>query len=177
MRASSLVVPLCLVFGILANVHPASGQSAPQGSTVSGHWYMGTMSGEDHNLTLNADGTLSLQNGGCFHQEPSIKSSWRQQGSQITFDNAVLKRQLGTYLRIIRYQGYLLLVPQRQEAEIAKSSGYPPYYCFWQNLMQDGLQLPQLAYRDAKRNAGQHARQFEAGLRQIEKTKSRLPKD
>ncbi len=137
---------------------------------------MGTMSGEDHDLIVNADGTMSLQNGGCFHQDPPIKSLWRRTGNRITFDNAALKRQLGLYLRVVRYRGYMLLVPQRQEAKIARSFGYPPHYCFWQSLMRGGLQLPRLAFRDAGRDARRNARRDGASIWQAEMTQSRLPK-
>ena len=112
------------------------------GNTVLGGWYMGTMGGEDHNLTLKPNGTLSLQNGGCFHQDPAIKSSWRRQGDRITFDNAVLRRQLGSSLRIVHYRGYMLLVPQR-DAESGRALGYSLRYCFWQNPnMAAGLKVP-----------------------------------
>jgi len=148
MRASFPIVALCLAFGILTRIHPAYGQNVPRGEPVLGYWYMGTMSGEDHNLILNADGTLSLQNGGCFHQDPAIKSSWRRKGNRITFDNAALRSQLGSALRIVRYRGYVLLVPQRRDAESTRLSGYSLRYCFWQNSMQaGGLRIPPLAYQ------------------------------
>ena len=151
MRASSPILALCLAFGILTGIPPAHGQNVPQGKAALGYWYMGTMSGEDHNLILKPNGTLSLQNGGCFHQDPAIKSSWRQRGDRITFDNAALRSQLGSVLRIVRYRGYVLLVPQRRDAGSVRSSGYPLRDCFWRNLMKgSGLQLPPLALKADK---------------------------
>jgi hypothetical protein len=128
---------------------------------IIGKWYMGTMMGFDCDLSIDADHTMTIQTGGCFHQDPPIKLNWRIVGDKIfwsprsipsIFSNARWKKGFGSYLSIVRVGKNIVLVPQRAETEI-KRQGYDHEYCFWRNLMGDaGLELPKEARAFRSRN-------------------------
>jgi len=126
---------------------PLAGAAAKQVSPI-GRWYMGTACGFDCNLVITKS-TMTVQYGGCFSKQNPIVVAWKQQGDKVTFDDAVLKQTLGTYLSIRSYRGKhdmnLLLVPENEQ-EIIQKSGYVYAHCFWKNRIANGLEWP----RDAK---------------------------
>ncbi len=107
---------------------------------------MGTMSGFDCNLKINANHTLSVQYGGCFHQDPPINSGWKLQGDRIKFQNDALLKTLGSSLKIGKYKGHLVLLPERPQNSSGKTS-YALSANFWRNTMKDGLQISKDAPR------------------------------
>ncbi len=118
---------------------------------VIGKWYMGTMTGVDCNVSVNADRTLTVQWGGCFHQDPVIKATWKISADKITWSDATLKKRLGPHLSVVGVGKNIVLVPQSNESKV-KRHGYHYEYCFWRNLMGDkGLELPKEARELDKR--------------------------
>ena len=128
---------------------------------IVGHWYMGTMMGKDCDLILHADGTMTVQTGGCFHKDEPIRVRWRITRDKITWSNAAilkplsslqLEKQFGSYLSIIQVGKNTVLVPQNN-APVVKRESYHYQRCFWKNLMGDkGLKLPEEAkYIDRRR--------------------------
>ena len=110
-------------------------------SEIIGRWYMGTATGRDCNLELQRNHILRLQEGGCFHQDPAIRTSWKLEGQKITIENPSVKQRLGTYLLIAYYRNNIVLVPEKERDEVNKH-GYIHYFCFWRNLIDNGLKLP-----------------------------------
>ena len=114
---------------------------------VVGDWYMGTASGFDCNLHLRGDHTLTVQYGGCFHQDPPLLASWDEDNNRIWLWNSEpLQQKLGNYLTIVHYKNNIVLVPEREESKV-QQKGYSPHWCFWKNLLGvGGLELPKAAY-------------------------------
>ena len=119
---------------------------AVQTQQIVGQWYMGTMSGYDCNLTIRANHTLAVQYGGCFHQDPAIESGWMLQGDRIKFQNDALMKTLGSSLKIGKYKGHLVLLPERPQSSDGKVS-YALSNSFWRNTMKDGLEISKDAPR------------------------------
>ena len=111
-----------------------------------GDWYMGTMSGYDCNLQIRADNTLSVQFGGCFHRDPAIETRWKLQADRINFQNANLVKTLGSSLKIGKYKGHLVLLPERSQGANGKNS-YALSQSFWRNTMKDRLEISKDAPR------------------------------
>ncbi|RYF50603.1 MAG: hypothetical protein EOO38_05265 [Cytophagaceae bacterium] len=132
-----------------------SGTTSPVAlSKVAGYWYMGTMTGRDCNLILRANGTMSVQTGGCFHQDDPIELRWKITGNKIIWSNPSLthlrssdtvSKLLGTHLFVVQVGENTVLVPQTKEA-IIKRKNYHYTECFWKNLLgAKGLELPKEA--------------------------------
>jgi hypothetical protein len=70
-----------------------------------------------------------------------ITSGWRLgcRGMEIT--DTALRRRLGRYLSIVRYKGYVILVPESEQAYVS-ANGYNRAHCFWPNLLDGGLRWP-----------------------------------
>lgn len=111
-----------------------------------GQWYMGTGAGYDCDLTIRPDHTLSVQYGGCFHRDPAIESGWKLQGDRIKLQNDALLKTLGSSLKIGKYKGHLVLLPERPQSSDGKVS-YALSRSFWKNTMKDGLQISKDAPR------------------------------
>ncbi|WLT32329.1 hypothetical protein [Geothrix sp. PMB-07] len=93
---------------------------------------MGTMTGQDCTLVFKTDKTLSVQYGGCFHQDPWIRSPWAWDGERINIINPELHTKLGKYLVVSSYKSNLILVPQLEQAAVAKD-GFKLAHCFWKS--------------------------------------------
>jgi len=128
--ASLLVIlaPL-LLFGCNQSRQPVISQPAQE---LAGNWYMGTMTGQDCTLVFKADNTLSVQYGGCFHQDPWVRSPWSWDGERINIINPELHMKLGKFLAVSRYKSNLILVPQLEQATVAKE-GFKLAHCFWKS--------------------------------------------
>lgn len=145
MKKIWLTSAFCLfLIAVVAGYVQTAGQNTSkadiQAKPLVGNWYMGTMSGFDCNLEIRPDNTLTVQFGGCFHQDPPIKTRWKIEGDKIRFRSTALDQSLGSYLRVARYKNHFVLLPERQQAQ----QGQHPYsynHCFWRNLMKNGLQL------------------------------------
>lgn len=106
-----------------------------------GAWYMGTMTGFDCNMSINSNGTLSVQFGGCFHTDAPITVRWKIQEDRINLQGAGLEKSLGSSLQVVTYNGHLVLIPERPQPNAGKHK-YSYYHCFWRNMLKDGLELP-----------------------------------
>jgi len=111
-----------------------------QPKQLVGNWYMGTMSGFDCNLKISSTNTLSIQFGGCFRQDSPIKTKGKLQGNRIKFQNASLNKSLGSSLRVVKYKGHFMLIPERPQANRGTHE-YSYHHSFWRNIMKNGLQL------------------------------------
>jgi len=131
---SSITVLICATMAF-------SQTPVPDEKEISGQWYMGTASGKDCYLELTTDHILRLLEGGCFHRDGAITSSWHLEGEKITIDSQAVKQKLGTYLLVSRYKNNIVLV-REQKLDQVKKHGYVHYFCFWKNLMDNGLKLP-----------------------------------
>ena len=119
---------------------------AVQTQQIVGQWYMGTMSGYDCNLTIRPNHTLAVQYGGCFYQDPAIESGWKLQGDRIKFGNDALLKTLGSSLKIGKYKGHFVLLPERPQSSDGQVS-YALSNSFWRNTMKDGLEISKDAPR------------------------------
>jgi hypothetical protein len=138
-----------LVFGVASvmnvpDVEASGRKPSVKPQQLVGNWYMGTMSGVDCNLRIRADKTLTVQTGGCFHQDPAVRSKWLLRGNRILLGNPALNDSLGSHLRVVRYKNNIVLVPQRTPT--TGSHPYSYHQTFWKNTMKNGLQLSAAAY-------------------------------
>lgn len=131
-------------FALFCDLHrPAttSAEAAVAERDLVGPWYMGTMTGQDCNLKLQPGHRLEVQNGGCFNTDKPLVASWDLKSDKILFSDKDLRSQFGSYLLVVSYKNNLVLVPEKQRASVQKH-GYVHYFCFWKNLMKNGLRLP-----------------------------------
>ena len=138
-----VAVAFVIVFasaGVVQTLAKDTKKTSIQSKQLVGNWYMGTMSGFDCNLKISSINTLSVQFGGCFHQDPLIETQWKLQGDRIKFQNASLNKSLGSSLRVAKYKGHFVLLPERPQANRGTHE-YSYYHCFWRNTMKNGLQL------------------------------------
>ncbi len=56
-----------------------------------------------------------------------------------------IKQHIGSYLAIVKYKKNILLLPEKQEDNL-KTFGFSYHYCFWKNLMENGLKLSNDAF-------------------------------
>ena len=145
----------------IADARKSSNESteSSQEELLIGAWYMGTMAGKDCNLIIRRNHTLVVQNGGCFHHDPPIESSWALDSKQIEFTNKSLQRQFGRHFRMVTTDKNLVLIPEKPEMNVRKH-GYVHYFCFWRNFLTNGLELSPQAESWRKRyELAQHRRQ------------------
>ncbi len=111
-----------------------------QPKQLVGNWYMGTMSGFDCNMKIESANTLTVQFRGCFHKDPVIQTQWKLVGDKIKFQSTSLNKSLGSTLRVAKYKGHLVLLPERPQPNRGNHE-YSYYHSFWRNTMKNGLQL------------------------------------
>jgi hypothetical protein len=98
--------------------------------------------GVDCNLTINPNWTLTVQSGGCFHQDEPIESKWTLSGNRIILSDPALKNKFGPHLTIRKVGKNLVFVPQENERAV-RQRGFHHHICFWKNLLgEEGLELP-----------------------------------
>ena len=120
-------------------------------AALPGHWYMGTMMGQDCNLHLLANHHMVARYGGCFHQDPPLSAMWRREGDKVFIEkSAALRQVLGAYLKISHRGRNDILIPETHLSEVQKRGAFPRL-CFWRNLLKNrGMELPEAARRLAK---------------------------
>ncbi len=135
-----ILTALWVMTGAAQSFEKNVGKAHLQSNQLVGNWYMGTMCGLDCNLKISSDNTLTVQFGGCFHQDPAIKSRWKLQGDKIKFQNTYLNKSLGSFLRVVKYKNHFVLLPTRPQKHQGQHK-YSHFHSFWRNTMKNGLQL------------------------------------
>ena len=101
--------------------------------------------GHDVGLRLQSDDSAQPHFGGSIRRllssRPRIETGWKLQGDRIVFQNHALLKTLGSSLKIGKYKGHLVLLPERPQTSDSKRS-YALSNSFWRNTMEDGLEVP-----------------------------------